>query len=86
MQLRRAMAVTLVACLLWAALCAPSLASGQSQKDSEKKFVGSKNSDKYHVLTCKWAERIKPENRRYFASVEEAQKAGYVPCKICKPK
>ncbi|OGI21544.1 MAG: hypothetical protein A2808_00710 [Candidatus Moranbacteria bacterium RIFCSPHIGHO2_01_FULL_55_24] len=42
-------------------------------------FVGSKNSDKYHLPSCAPAKRIKPENRRCFASEEEARKAGYVP-------
>lgn len=40
-------------------------------------FVGSKNSDKYHSPTCHWAERIKPENRVCFESVEDAINKGY---------
>lgn len=42
-------------------------------------FVGSKNSNKYHLPTCTVAKRIKPENRVCFASKEEAEKRGYVP-------
>lgn len=42
-------------------------------------FVGSKNSNKYHLPTCAAAKRIKPENRVCFASKEEAEKRGYVP-------
>ena len=42
-------------------------------------FVGSKNSNKYHVPTCAVAKRIKPENRVCFASKEEAARRGYVP-------
>lgn len=42
-------------------------------------FVGSRNSDKYHLSTCAVAKRIKPENRICFASKEEAEKRGYVP-------
>lgn len=42
-------------------------------------FVGSKNSNKYHLPTCTVAKRIKPENRVCFSSKEEAEKRGYVP-------
>jgi len=49
------------------------------------KYVGSKNSDKYHYPTCRWARKIKPENLVTFKSAQEAQAAGYVPCKVCKP-
>lgn len=42
-------------------------------------FVGSKNSNKYHLPSCTAAKRIKPENRVCFASKEEAEKRGYVP-------
>jgi hypothetical protein len=48
-------------------------------------FWGSKNSDKYHSPTCKWAQKINPSNLVKFSSPEEATKAGYVPCKVCKP-
>lgn len=86
MPSKRAVAAGLIVLLLIAALGAPLLASEQGQKEPEKKFVGSKNSNKYHNLSCTWAGRIKPENRVYFASVAEAEKAGYVACKVCKPK
>lgn len=48
-------------------------------------FWASKHSNKYHYPTCKWAQKIKPENLIIFNSPEEAIKAGYVPCKVCKP-
>ncbi len=41
------------------------------------RFVGSKNSDKYHLPTCSFAKRIKPENRVCFASEDEAKAKGY---------
>lgn len=43
------------------------------------KFVGSKNSDKYHTPDCQWATRIKEENRVCFESEEDAKVKGYVP-------
>ena len=48
-------------------------------------FWGSKNSNKYHYPTCKWAQKINPSNLVKFNSPEAAQKAGYSPCKICNP-
>ena len=49
------------------------------------KYVGSKNSNKYHYPTCGSAQRIKPNNLVTFNSAKDAQDAGYVPCKVCKP-
>jgi hypothetical protein len=40
-------------------------------------FVGSKNSNKYHLPTCAFAKRIKPENRVCFVSEEDAKSKGY---------
>ncbi len=40
-------------------------------------FVGSKNSDKYHLPKCSWAKRIKPENRVCFTSAADAEAKGY---------
>ncbi len=48
-------------------------------------YVGSKKSDKYHDPDCRHAKNILPENEIWFDSVEEAKKAGYVPCGGCKP-
>jgi hypothetical protein len=48
-------------------------------------FWGSKNSNKFHYPTCQWAQKIKPGNLVKFSSPEDAQKAGYIPCKVCKP-
>lgn len=41
-------------------------------------FVGSKNSNKYHLPTCSFAKRIKPANRVCFASEEDAKSKGYI--------
>lgn len=49
------------------------------------KYVASKESDKYHYPWCRWAEQIKPENRIYFQTKEEAEAAGYKPCGVCNP-
>lgn len=46
-------------------------------------FVGSKNSNKYHLPTCHFAKLIKPENLICFKSVEDATARGYQPDKNC---
>lgn len=49
------------------------------------RYVGSKNSDKYHYPSCHYVQQIRPENRIWFDSAAEAQASGYVPCKGCRP-
>lgn len=51
---------------------------------STAQLVGSKNGTKYHALRCPGASQIKEENKVFFASKEEAQKAGYTPASNCK--
>ncbi len=46
-------------------------------------FVGSKNSNKYHLPTCRYAKNINPENRVCFSSQDEAKSKGYLPDKNC---
>ena len=60
------------------------LLAGTSPAQQEK-YIGSRNSNKYHKLSCQWAQKISPKNAVYFATPEEAIKAGYVPCKVCNP-
>lgn len=45
----------------------------------KQNFVGSKNSDKYHLPDCQWAKRIKKENQIWFSSRQEAENKGYSP-------
>ncbi len=40
-------------------------------------FVASKNSKIYHRPDCKYVNSIKEENKIWFQSAEEAEKAGY---------
>jgi hypothetical protein len=46
-------------------------------------FVGSKNSNKYHLPNCRYAKNINPENRVCFSSENEAKSKGYLPDKNC---
>ena len=62
--------------------------SQDHSKDSITKqgvFVGSTKSDKYHYPSCRWAEKILPENEIWFSSSTDARAHGYVPCKVCNP-
>lgn len=48
-------------------------------------FWGSKKSNKYHSTSCTWAQKINPQNLVKFKTPEDATRAGYVPCKVCRP-
>lgn len=48
-------------------------------------FVGSKNSDVFHYVSCGYVKRIKEENKVYFSSYDDAVSKEYRPCKVCKP-
>jgi len=50
----------------------------------EKQYVASVKGSKYHFPWCSGAGRINEENKIWFASKEEAEKAGYEPAKNCK--
>ena len=64
---------------------ATPIVSGTSETTSTKTgaLVGSKNGTKYHYPWCNGATRIKEENKIWFASAEEAKKAGYNPAANC---
>lgn len=51
----------------------------------ERNYVASVNSDKYHRMTCNYADFILEENRVYFETEAEAVAAGKAPCSVCKP-
>jgi len=55
----------------------PSSSVIQEESQTNCPYVGSKNSDKYHSATCGVVKRIKPENRRCFASPQVAEASGY---------
>jgi hypothetical protein len=52
--------------------------------EEARMYVGSKNGTKYHLPWCGSASQIKEENKVFFASKEEAQRAGYTPAANCK--
>ncbi|MHB8119037.1 MAG: hypothetical protein ACYDHX_09980 [Methanothrix sp.] len=60
-------------------------ASSTLPKGAKATFMGSIASKKYHRLDCRYALKIKSENRINFQSVEDAKGQGYLPCKSCNP-
>jgi hypothetical protein len=54
-------------------------------KAVKESLVGSTASNKYHRQNCRYADKIRADNRVYFASEEEAKSQGYSPCKACAP-
>jgi micrococcal nuclease len=53
----------------------------------EEYYVASKKSKRFvfHRPDCRWAEKIKKQNRMLFESRGEALDSGYAPCRTCKP-
>lgn len=49
-------------------------------------YMASLDSDKYHYPTCRFAQKIEPENVTWFDTAEEAEKYGYTSCGVCHPK
>jgi hypothetical protein len=58
---------------------------GEPLTASEKVFVGSTKSDKYHYPSCSSAKNIRPENEIWFSSSADARSHGYMPCGRCNP-
>ncbi len=52
---------------------------------TEQNYVASVNSDKYHRVSCDYAENILEENRIYYSTPQDAEDAGKRPCSACRP-
>lgn len=48
-------------------------------------FVGTRNSKRFHVLSCAQGRTIGAANRVHFSSLREAFAAGYAPARECTP-
>ena len=53
--------------------------------EKQGRYVGNRNSRRFHVESCPEARRISPRNRVRFNSRWEAFWAGYSPSKECQP-
>ncbi len=83
MNLKRRASILLLLCL-FAAGCSTQATEPAATQEANQ-YVGSVNSDKYHLPDCQWAQKILPENEIWFGSKQEAKESGYVPCKVCNP-
>ena len=61
------------------------VATALAANDAATVYYGSSKSDKYHLTSCQWAQKISPSNLVVFKNKTEAAAKGYVPCKVCKP-
>lgn len=61
-----------------------SIQAAVSQPTKDCAFVASKNSNKYHIPTCQWAKRIKPENVICYNSIQDAEAAKKQKCSCVK--
>ena len=48
-------------------------------------YVASVNSDKYHRLTCDYADNILEENLVYYKTPADAERDGKYACSVCRP-
>ncbi len=65
-------------------LTVPVQEQGTSETtDYQGKVLGSKNSDKYHLPNCPGAKQISEQNKIWFDSIADAEKAGYKPAGNC---
>jgi hypothetical protein len=58
-------------------------ATNTSMPSQDCMFVGSKNSNKYHLPSCRWAKNIKAENLTCFKDKADAESKGYQADKNC---
>ena len=57
----------------------------QNWKENKNTVVGNKNSHRFHLRTCPYGKRIKPQNRIVFQKKWDAYWEGYAPAKRCMP-
>lgn len=57
----------------------------ESARLADGYFVANKNSDVFHHPDCKWAQKIKSENRIVFSNAQAAQEKKFMPCRDCQP-
>jgi hypothetical protein len=57
--------------------------SNENEQQTAKTFVGSRNSNKFYPVDCRFAKLIKEENKVFFETVADGEELGrkYVECK-----
>jgi len=69
---------------LWSATLILPIEKYEGKKKAEY-YIGNKNSKIFHNPDCSSVKMMNEENKVIFDSREEALKAGFKPCKRCKP-
>jgi micrococcal nuclease len=55
------------------------------KKKTSYPYIGNRNTYKFHWASCRYVGMMNPKNKVPFRTREEAIRAGYIPCKVCKP-
>ena len=53
-------------------------------REKEGRYVGNRNSRRFHAAACPEVKRISPQNRIVFSKRWDAFWAGYAPAKECQ--
>lgn len=64
----------------------PTISGSQNETNISYFYVGSINSDKFHLPSCRHAKSIHDENLIRYDSAKDAEKDGRTPCSICLGK
>ena len=56
-----------------------------SSHNSASEFWASSKTDKFHLPTCEWAEKISNNNKVVYHSRDDAIADGKQPCTVCNP-
>lgn len=55
------------------------------QQNTTEQYVCNTNTMKFHIPTCEWVKRIKPEHYLPLSDRAEIIALNYIPCKVCNP-
>lgn len=67
----------------WGTVSEENIETPTESKITEKRLIGSINSNKYHKEGYTHNGQIADHNLVYFKNIEDAISKGYVPCKLC---
>lgn len=64
---------------------APAAKAAVVSAQRAEEVVASANSDKYHRLTCDYADNILEENKVYYKTPADAERDDKYACSVCRP-
>ena len=59
--------------------------SEKVSQSTSNEYIGNSNTKKFHHTECHYESKIKSNHKVYFHTKESAIRAGYKPCKKCRP-